>query len=273
MRGEQSDSPSEATYLGKMADYLTEEILTLEEASKLLKIGEATTYSLAKKGELPACKVGREWRFTKSQLIEWMQRRAVSSDETFRRIVLDSIDDGIAVIDRDFRIVSCNKAYLRVYNLPKEKVIGEHCYRSSHNLEEPCPEPVCPVRQTFKTKESAKATHTRYTEQGDEVYTDIASFPIIDEDGNVSQVVEIIRDSTEIHALNKYLNWVVDFVAHELKAPLSTAVMTVNALNDPELSEEIDKEEKGQMLLSTSSSLKIMQDMIINYLTSSKASI
>ena len=53
----------------------TDEILTIKEASQFLKIGKTTLYKLARNDEIPARKVGREWRFVRSQLLEWMEER------------------------------------------------------------------------------------------------------------------------------------------------------------------------------------------------------
>ena len=38
------------------------EYLTLPEAAALLRIGERTAYELARKRELPAIKIGGQWR-------------------------------------------------------------------------------------------------------------------------------------------------------------------------------------------------------------------
>lgn len=48
------------------------EILTLGEAAKFLKIGRNTLYALARRGEIPARKIGREWRFVSTALIDWV---------------------------------------------------------------------------------------------------------------------------------------------------------------------------------------------------------
>jgi excisionase family DNA binding protein len=51
---------------------LDDEVLTLEEAAQFLRVSEATVYQLARSGELPARKVGREWRFVGSRLLAWL---------------------------------------------------------------------------------------------------------------------------------------------------------------------------------------------------------
>ncbi len=47
--------------------------LTLEEAAKYLKMGKSTLYDLARKGGLPAHKMGREWRFDSEELDRWIK--------------------------------------------------------------------------------------------------------------------------------------------------------------------------------------------------------
>ncbi len=47
--------------------------LTLEEAAKYLKMGKSTLYDLARKGGVPAHKMGREWRFDSEEVDEWLK--------------------------------------------------------------------------------------------------------------------------------------------------------------------------------------------------------
>ena len=48
------------------------EILTIDEAAKLLKLGKRSVYQLAKKKKIPAKKVLNKWRFEKTALIDWV---------------------------------------------------------------------------------------------------------------------------------------------------------------------------------------------------------
>ena len=51
------------------------DVLTAEEAAAYLRIARATLYRLAAKGEIPAVKVGRVWRFSRPLLDEWLEAR------------------------------------------------------------------------------------------------------------------------------------------------------------------------------------------------------
>lgn len=61
---------------------MQDETLTLLEVAVLLKVAEETVYSAAQKGQLPAFKVGGQWRFKRVDLDAWIeQQKAASRDD------------------------------------------------------------------------------------------------------------------------------------------------------------------------------------------------
>jgi excisionase family DNA binding protein len=46
------------------------EVMTASEVSELLRMPLSTVYELARRGELPACRFGRTWRFLRSRIEE-----------------------------------------------------------------------------------------------------------------------------------------------------------------------------------------------------------
>ncbi len=50
----------------------SKDILTLEEASELFQVSSKTFLKLLREEALPARKVGREWRFSKAALLQWV---------------------------------------------------------------------------------------------------------------------------------------------------------------------------------------------------------
>jgi excisionase family DNA binding protein len=52
-----------------------DDILTISEIASLLKVAGKTVYGLAKKGELPAFKVGGQWRFSRTALNSWIEAK------------------------------------------------------------------------------------------------------------------------------------------------------------------------------------------------------
>ncbi len=51
---------------------MTDDILTLKEVAKYLKLAEKTAYKLAAEGKLPGFKVGGSWRFKQSDIESWI---------------------------------------------------------------------------------------------------------------------------------------------------------------------------------------------------------
>jgi excisionase family DNA binding protein len=49
------------------------QLLTLRETAKALRVCYATAVRLAKKGELPAVRVGGQWRVPEADLVLWLE--------------------------------------------------------------------------------------------------------------------------------------------------------------------------------------------------------
>jgi excisionase family DNA binding protein len=56
-----------------------EAFLTTEEVLSYLKITPRTIYRLIRSGELPAVRIGRQWRFRREDLDRWLERRRAFS--------------------------------------------------------------------------------------------------------------------------------------------------------------------------------------------------
>lgn len=52
-------------------------VLTLPEVAALLRVTERTIYALLARRELPAFKVGGQWRFQRRDLDAWVRRNTV----------------------------------------------------------------------------------------------------------------------------------------------------------------------------------------------------
>lgn len=58
---------------------MEDDILTIEEVAKYLRVSERTVYDWAQKGEIPAGKIGTVWRFKKSEIEKWVNERLSSN--------------------------------------------------------------------------------------------------------------------------------------------------------------------------------------------------
>jgi excisionase family DNA binding protein len=47
--------------------------LDIEGAADVLGVSKTTIYKLAREGTIPASRVGREWRFSRTNLVDWVK--------------------------------------------------------------------------------------------------------------------------------------------------------------------------------------------------------
>jgi len=57
------------------------EIMTIEQVARYLSLHELTVRRLAREGEIPAFKVGRQWRVKRELLDRWIEREAMRNLE------------------------------------------------------------------------------------------------------------------------------------------------------------------------------------------------
>lgn len=61
---------------------MEDDILTIEEVAKYLRVSDRTVYDWAQKGEIPAGKIGTVWRFKKSEVVKWVNERLSSGSSS-----------------------------------------------------------------------------------------------------------------------------------------------------------------------------------------------
>ena len=54
-------------------------ILTLPEVADYLRVHPSTIYRLVKKGQIPALKIGSDWRFNRESIDEWLAAAETST--------------------------------------------------------------------------------------------------------------------------------------------------------------------------------------------------
>ncbi len=53
------------------------ELMIVEEIASYLRVTKKTIYRLLRRGKIPATKVGRQWRFDKVSIDEWLRQKSV----------------------------------------------------------------------------------------------------------------------------------------------------------------------------------------------------
>ncbi|MDX2454857.1 ATP-binding protein [Desulfosarcina sp.] len=145
--------------------------------------------------------IGRFLRnyFQMNQQLKSAEHRAVLAKMVSDFIIQHS-NAAIAVINTDFTIAQANEAYLKTVKRPRSEVIGRYCYQVYYNQNAPCASSQqalkCPMLETLKTGRTAHVIHERGASTGHATYENIVTYPLKDEFGEVTHVIEIWRDIT-----------------------------------------------------------------------------
>lgn len=123
----------------------------------------------------------------------------MNQSEEFVNKVLESISEGLVVVNREFKIVIANKAYCEQVKVLIDDIIGQPCYRISHHADRPCYEnnEKCAVKEAYDTGEPAISVHKHYDKYGAPIFVETRAYPIKDSSGKTNSVVETITNITE----------------------------------------------------------------------------
>jgi len=123
----------------------------------------------------------------------------VQQQEAQLTSVMNSLDDGLVVLDPDGRVVASNRSFSRRVGIAPQSLQASRCHDAVAGrlpccqAGQECPASICvttgKVQRTMFRVPSARGE----TERVDEVYTS----PVLDSGGQVVQVVEVWRDITE----------------------------------------------------------------------------
>ncbi len=120
---------------------------------------------------------------------------ALVDSEEFLNTIFDSIRDPFCIIDRSFHIVRANEAYAEMKSRPLESLVGAICYAELHGRKEICDH--CIVHKTFQSGNTSAKEKAVTADNGTLTWYEIYTYPIMDQRGTISHIVEYTRDITE----------------------------------------------------------------------------
>ena len=115
-----------------------------------------------------------------------LENAKIQWEETF-----DAISDWVAIIDKDFRIVSSNKSSEKYYGLLPQDLVGKFCYEIVHDASSPIFG--CPLQKAIKSRQREEFEFQ--TENGRWWHVLINPLEGINNDRHVVEVVRDITDS------------------------------------------------------------------------------
>jgi PAS domain S-box-containing protein len=111
--------------------------------------------------------------------------------EQEKAVILDAMTELVLFLDTDLRVIWANKAMRVAFNLKPGQLNGKHCYKGLHGRSKACS--ICPAEKTLKTGEPHDVVDISSYKKN----WVLRSYPVRDERGSLSGVVEIVTDITE----------------------------------------------------------------------------
>lgn len=150
--------------------------------------------------------------------------------------VINSIDDGIVVLDRQRNIIAANDAFLLRAHQSRDQVMGCSCSRMAPGG---CTVTDCPTLACLGSGARQVRICERQTPEGRIVCEEVHASPILDSAGDLQQVVEVWRDISERRAAEALLaeshrlaslGTLASGFSHELNTPLATVLTCVEGI-------------------------------------------
>jgi len=125
-------------------------------------------------------------------------RDKLERSRDYRITMFNTMEDQLAVIDKDYRVVEANRALLRQRG-EEGSLVGQPCYRALRGVDEMCElwHGGCPARAVWRSGQPARVMQAHHDASHHTTYLDIEVSPIKDGRGEVIRVLEAVRDVSE----------------------------------------------------------------------------
>ena len=126
--------------------------------------------------------------------------RELRSANQFRESIINGITDNLVVIDpRNYQIIQANNSFLSRVGLDSDTVLGKTCYEIMLRRKSPCAADGidCPVEETARIKRAALSDKIYPDAQGEDRILQVATYPLLDGQGEVDLVVRLEQDVTD----------------------------------------------------------------------------
>lgn len=142
---------------------------------------------------------------------------SIKQIESLFEVVLNTVSDGVIVVDNDLKVKFENKTLTQLYG----SKVGEPCYKAYRGRTKPCES--CLILEVLKDGKNRRWITDITLPNGDTLLLEVSSAAIKDEKGKITGAVEVSRDVTKQKKaeaiLNKTLldrNEVLKQLSHEL---------------------------------------------------------
>ncbi len=115
------------------------------------------------------------------------------------QLILDHLSSMVFLINQHYQIIDYNYAFADYLKLSRENIIGQPCYKLTHNSDVPCWEikdTICPAITVFKKNEKCRTIHKHFL-NNTVIVEEVISTPVC----NGKYVLEEFRNLSDLLGL------------------------------------------------------------------------
>lgn len=204
-----------------------------EVAARQIAQGDLTRRVPAGGGDIISW-LGREFNVMAESVSSLVNQ--VQSERERLETVINSIDDGIIVLDEQRRVVAANQAFISRTGAVREQLLGCSCRREGAAA---CTVSDCPTLSCLQTGTRQVRICERRQADGSSVWEEVHASPLSGFPGGQVHVVEVWRDISERRAAEARLaeshrlaslGLLASGFSHEMNTPLGTVLACVEGI-------------------------------------------
>jgi PAS domain S-box-containing protein len=149
--------------------------------------------------------------------VKRLREELVRTQQRYQQL-FDEVPCFISVQDRQFRLTATNRRFKEDFDVK----LGAFCYEGYKHRDEPCPN--CPVARTFEDGQSHMAEMVVTSKAGEQYNVLIWTAPLRDAAGEITHVMEMSTNITEIRRLQDHLSSLglkISSISHGIKSLLT----------------------------------------------------
>ncbi len=155
----------------------------------------------------------------------------IMAEQRKSEAILQSIDDGLLVVDSDYSVLNMNPTAEWVLGVPREDAEDRHVLEALRNerlFEQ--------IRETIESGERSTPSEPDDTmtveRDGETRHFQFVVNPVRDPSDEMLAAILLLRDVTDLQELNRLKSEFVATASHELKTPLTSIGMSVRLLRE-----------------------------------------
>ncbi len=203
-------------------------ITLLTQTMKLIKAGDLNQQAdINTKDEIGELSVEFNNMTKRLQQYEQSTLGKLLAEKNKSLAIVKSISDPLVVLDPDYRVILMNNAFEKIFNVSEEGLTNKHFLEGIRNGEL-----FDFISSTFKSENETLQKIFFINSDNEAYYFNIIVTAVKDNNANLSGMIVIFQNVTQLKELEKIRTDFIATISHEFKTPLTSIMMGTDVLID-----------------------------------------